>query len=100
MVADARECHFSLLRSGSIRPIVVKAFPLGRGGGCSTLSGREPPHRDGRSHNLAVVLATHQRLSKLPGVFMLIFINAFLIGTASGLRSLIGLVAVSWAAHA
>ena len=31
---------------------------------------------------------------------MLIFINAFLIGTASGLRSLIGLAAVSWAAHA
>ena len=31
---------------------------------------------------------------------MLIFINAFLIGAASGLRSLIGLAAVSWAAHA
>src|ERR1700683_4727441 len=31
---------------------------------------------------------------------MLIFINAFLIGIASGLRSLIGLAAVSWAAHA
>ena len=31
---------------------------------------------------------------------MLTFINAFLIGTASGLRSLIGLAAVSWAAHA
>ena len=30
---------------------------------------------------------------------MLIFINAFLTGTASGLRSLIGLAAVSWAAH-
>jgi uncharacterized membrane protein len=30
---------------------------------------------------------------------MLIFINAFLIGTASGLRSMIGLAAVSWAAH-
>lgn len=30
---------------------------------------------------------------------MLIFIKAFLIGTASGLRSLIGLTAVSWAAH-
>jgi uncharacterized membrane protein len=30
---------------------------------------------------------------------MLIFINAFLVGTASGLRSMIGLVAVSWAAH-
>jgi uncharacterized membrane protein len=31
---------------------------------------------------------------------MLTFINAFLVGTASGLRSLIGLAAVSWAAHA
>ena len=31
---------------------------------------------------------------------MLIFINAFLTGTASGLGSLIGLAAVSWAAHA
>jgi len=30
---------------------------------------------------------------------MFIFINAFLIGTASGLRSLIGLAAVSWAVH-
>jgi uncharacterized membrane protein len=30
---------------------------------------------------------------------MFIFINAFLIGTASGLRTLIGLAAVSWAAH-
>jgi uncharacterized membrane protein len=30
---------------------------------------------------------------------MLIFINAFLIGIASGLRALIGLAAVSWAAH-
>ena len=30
----------------------------------------------------------------------MIFINAFLIGAASGLRSLIGLAAVSWAAHA
>ena len=30
---------------------------------------------------------------------MFIFINAFLIGAASGLRSLIGLAAVSWAAH-
>jgi uncharacterized membrane protein len=28
-----------------------------------------------------------------------IFINGFLIGVASGLRALIGLVAVSWAAH-
>src|SRR3984957_12945303 len=37
--------------------------------------------------------------TSLQGVFMLIFINAFLIGTASGLRSLIGLAAVSWAAH-
>jgi uncharacterized membrane protein len=31
---------------------------------------------------------------------MFIFINTFLVGTASGLRSLIGLAAVSWAAHA
>ena len=30
---------------------------------------------------------------------MFIFTNAFLIGTASGLRALIGLAAVSWAAH-
>jgi uncharacterized membrane protein len=30
---------------------------------------------------------------------MFILINAFLIGTASGLRALIGLAAVSWAAH-
>ena len=30
---------------------------------------------------------------------MIIFINAFLIGTPSGLRALIGLAAVSWAAH-
>ena len=30
---------------------------------------------------------------------MLIFINAFLIGTASGLRALIGIAAVSWAAR-
>ena len=30
---------------------------------------------------------------------MFIFINAFLIGTATGLRALIGLAAVSWAAH-
>jgi uncharacterized membrane protein len=30
---------------------------------------------------------------------MIIFINAFLIGFASGLRALIGLAAVSWAAH-
>jgi uncharacterized membrane protein len=30
---------------------------------------------------------------------MLIFINAFLVGIASGLRSPTGLVAVSWAAH-
>jgi hypothetical protein len=30
---------------------------------------------------------------------MFIFINAFLIGTASGLRALIGLAAVSWASH-
>jgi uncharacterized membrane protein len=38
-------------------------------------------------------------LDELTGVFMFIFINAFLIGTASGLRALIGLAAVSWAAH-
>ena len=30
---------------------------------------------------------------------MFIFINAFLIETASGLRALIGLAAVSWVAH-
>ncbi len=30
---------------------------------------------------------------------MFVFINAFLIGTASGLRALIGLAALSWAAH-
>ena len=30
---------------------------------------------------------------------MFIFINSFLIGAASGLRSVIGLAAVSWAAH-
>jgi uncharacterized membrane protein len=30
---------------------------------------------------------------------MFVFINAFLIGTASGLRALTGLAAVSWAAH-
>jgi uncharacterized membrane protein len=30
---------------------------------------------------------------------MFTFINAFLIGVASGLRALIGLAAVSWAAH-
>jgi uncharacterized membrane protein len=30
---------------------------------------------------------------------MFIFINAFLIGTATGLRALIGVAAVSWAAH-
>jgi len=30
---------------------------------------------------------------------MLVFINAFLTGTASGLRALIGLAAISWAAH-
>ena len=30
---------------------------------------------------------------------MMVFINAFLIGTASGLRALIGLAAVSWAAN-
>jgi uncharacterized membrane protein len=30
---------------------------------------------------------------------MFVFLNAFLIGTASGLRTLIGLAAVSWATH-
>jgi len=30
---------------------------------------------------------------------MFIFINAFLIGTTSGLRALIGMAAVSWAVH-
>src|SRR5271156_5224949 len=30
---------------------------------------------------------------------MFTFINGFLLGTASGLRALIGLAAVSWAAH-
>jgi uncharacterized membrane protein len=30
---------------------------------------------------------------------MFIFINAFLVGTTSGLRALIGLAAVSWAVH-
>src|SRR5580700_6433856 len=37
--------------------------------------------------------------TSLQGVSMFIFINAFLIGTASGLRALIGLAAVSWAVH-
>src|ERR1700756_5946835 len=37
--------------------------------------------------------------TSLQGVFIFIFINAFLIGTASGLRALIGVAAVSWAAH-
>src|ERR1700719_603111 len=37
--------------------------------------------------------------TSLQGVSMFIFINAFLIGTASGLRALIGLAAVSWAAR-
>src|SRR5258708_3047536 len=37
--------------------------------------------------------------TSLQGVSMFIFINAFLIGTASGLRALIGLAAVSWASH-
>jgi uncharacterized membrane protein len=46
-----------------------------------------------------VVKPTQQRLDELTGVFMFIFINAFLIWTASGLRALIGLAAVSWAAH-
>jgi uncharacterized membrane protein len=30
---------------------------------------------------------------------MFLFINAFLVGTASGLRALIGLAAVSWASR-
>ena len=30
---------------------------------------------------------------------MFVFINAFLVGTASGLRALTGLAALSWAAH-
>jgi uncharacterized membrane protein len=46
-----------------------------------------------------VVKPTPQRTDELTGVFMFIFINAFLIGTASGLRALIGLAAVSWAVH-
>jgi uncharacterized membrane protein len=33
------------------------------------------------------------------GEFMFTFINAFLLGIASGLRALLGLAAVSWAAH-
>src|ERR1700722_2613522 len=37
--------------------------------------------------------------TRLRGVSMFIFINAFLIGSAPGLRALIGLAAVSWAAH-
>ena len=37
--------------------------------------------------------------TSLQGVSLFIFINAFLIGTASGLRALIGLAAVSWAAR-
>src|SRR5260370_42432434 len=43
--------------------------------------------------------AHHSAVIELTGVFMFIFINAFLIGTASGLRALIGLAAVSWAVH-
>jgi hypothetical protein len=46
-----------------------------------------------------VVKPTQQRSDELTGVFMFVFINAFLIGTASGLRALIGLAAVSWAVH-
>jgi uncharacterized membrane protein len=46
-----------------------------------------------------VVKPTQQRLDELAGVFMFTFINAFLIGIASGLRALIGLAAVSWAVH-
>src|SRR5271169_6799688 len=37
--------------------------------------------------------------TSLQGAFMFIFINAFLIGAASGFRALIGLAAVSWAVH-
>jgi uncharacterized membrane protein len=40
-----------------------------------------------------------QRSDELTRSSLFIFINAFLIGTASGLRSLIGLAAVSWAVH-
>jgi uncharacterized membrane protein len=43
--------------------------------------------------------AHHSAVIELTGVFMFIFINAFLIGTASGLRALIGLAALSWAVH-
>src|SRR6266481_8771666 len=46
-----------------------------------------------------VVKLAQQRSDELRGDFMFIFINAFLIGTASGLRALIGLAAVSWAAR-
>jgi uncharacterized membrane protein len=41
-----------------------------------------------------------QRSEKsLQGDFMFVLISAFLTGVASGLRALIGLTAVSWAAH-
>jgi putative Mn2+ efflux pump MntP len=46
-----------------------------------------------------VVKLAQQRSDELIGDFMFILINAFLIGTASGLRALIGLATVSWAAH-
>src|ERR1700738_1818110 len=46
-----------------------------------------------------VVKLAQQRSNELRGEFMLIFIDAFLIGTASGLRALISLAAVSWAAR-
>jgi uncharacterized membrane protein len=36
---------------------------------------------------------------ELRGVFMFVLINAFLTGTASGLRALTGVAAVCWAAH-
>src|SRR6266702_3646184 len=53
--------------------------------------------RAGLEQTQVVKLA--QRSDELRGDFMFIFINAFLIGTASGLRALIGLAAVSWAAR-
>src|SRR5271170_750441 len=52
-----------------------------------------------RIEQTQVVKPTQQRSDELTGVSMFIFINAFLIGIASGLRALTGLAAVSWAAH-
>jgi len=43
-----------------------------------------------------VIKPTQQLSNERTGVFMFNFINAFLIGTASGLRALIGLAAISW----